>query len=102
MSASNYAKCPRCQKALDGTVAAYSRRVADEYGKVSATKYADLQNRLAEAAVKAENGSATFREDYEIYGAATGTVTVSYGGSCSECGLSLSFRDEHEIPGASS
>jgi hypothetical protein len=41
----------------------------------------------------------TFREDYEIYGAEDGTVTVTYSGSCQSCGLSLSFRDDREIPG---
>lgn len=99
MSADNYAKCPRCQKALDGTVRTLARRLEDGYGEVSIAEYTDLQNRLAEAAVKAKVGSQTFREDYEIYGAETGTVTVSYGGSCSHCGLSLSFKDAHPIPG---
>jgi alkylation response protein AidB-like acyl-CoA dehydrogenase len=99
MSADNYAKCPRCQNALDGTVDTLSRRIADGYGKVPVAEYTDLQNRLAEAAVKAKVGSATFREDYEIYGAATGVVKVSYGGSCEVCSLSLTFDSEHEIPG---
>jgi hypothetical protein len=43
----------------------------------------------------------TFREDYEIYGAETGTVKVYYGGSCENCGLTLNFEHEHEIPGVS-
>jgi hypothetical protein len=99
MSADNWANCPRCQKALDGTVDILSRRLADEYGKIPVAAYTDLQNQLAEAAVKAKAGSQTFREDYEIYGAATGTVTVSYGGHCKVCGLDLGFEDEHPIEG---
>lgn len=99
MSADNWAKCPRCQKALDGTVDILTRRLADEYGTIPVADYTELQNRLAEAVVKAKKGSATFREDYEIYGAEDGEVTVSYGGSCRECGLSLSFTDKHTIPG---
>jgi hypothetical protein len=102
MSADNWAKCPRCQKALDGTVDTLTRRLADEYGKVSAAEYTDLQNRLAEAVVKANAGSHTFREDYEIFGAEDGEVTVSYSGSCSVCGASLSFTDRHAIPGITS
>jgi Fe-S cluster biogenesis protein NfuA len=89
MGADNYAKCPRCQKALDGTVDTLSRRIAEGYGKVSLAEYTELQNRLAEAVVKAQAGSQTFREEYEIYGAADGDVVVDYGGRCSECGLSL-------------
>jgi len=46
-----------------------------------------------------QSAERTFREDYEIYGASDGTVKVDYGGSCTECGLSLSFNHEHEIPG---
>lgn len=99
MSADNWAKCPRCQRALDGTVQTFAKRLTDAYGKVPAAEYTELQNKLAEAAVHAERGYATFREDYEIYGAETGTVTVSYSGSCRECGLGLSFDDKHEIPG---
>ncbi len=40
-----------------------------------------------------------FREDYEVYGAETGTVTVEYNGECQRCGLKLSFTTEHPIPG---
>jgi len=99
MSASNYANCPRCQRTLDGTVDLLTRRIADEYGKVTAAEYADLQEKLAVAAMRAKNGSRTFREDYGIYGVETGVVKVSYGGSCSECGLATSFDYEHEIAG---
>jgi hypothetical protein len=79
MGADNYAKCPRCQKALDGTVDTLSRRTAEGYGKVSVAEYTELQNRLAEAVVKAQVGSQTFREDYEIYGADGGTVAAVSG-----------------------
>jgi alkylation response protein AidB-like acyl-CoA dehydrogenase len=99
MSADNWANCPRCQKALDGTVDTLARRMADEYGKIPVADYTDLQNRLAEAAVKAKAGSQTFREYYEVYGACEGDVTVDYSGSCSTCGLSLQFKDHHPIPG---
>lgn len=98
MGADNYANCPRCQKALDGTVDLLARRIAEGYGKVSVAEWADLQNRLAEAVVKAQAGSQTFREDYKIYGAADGDVVVGYSGRCSECGLHLTFTDHHPIP----
>lgn len=100
MSASNYAKCPRCQRALDGTVETLRYRIVADYGKIPASEYSDLQGKLDVAIRRAQVGSHTFREDYEIYGAETGTVTVSYGGSCSECGLELSFEDSRPIPGA--
>jgi hypothetical protein len=100
VSASNYATCPRCKKALEGTAGILARRLRDEYGTIPVADYTELQNRLAEATVRAAQPGQTFREDYEIYGAETGTVTVSYGGTCSQCGLELSFTEEHDIPGA--
>lgn len=99
MSANNWARCPRCQKALDGTVHTLTQRVADTYGKIPAAEFADLQTRLVDAAARAKNGAHTFREDYEITGAKDGLVKVGYSGGCSVCGLTFSFEDEHEIPG---
>jgi hypothetical protein len=88
MSASNWARCPRCtaraKKKADVAVAALAEAGLDD-GTFTVT------GRTSEA---------TFREDYEIYGAETGTVKVYYGGSCETCGLSLRFEHEHEIPGA--
>jgi alkylation response protein AidB-like acyl-CoA dehydrogenase len=99
MSADNWAKCPRCQRALDGTVQSLAQRLADAYGKVPIAEYTELQNKLAEASVHASRGHQTFREDYEIYGAETGVITVRYGGGCRECGLNIEFEDKHPIPG---
>jgi len=42
----------------------------------------------------------TFREDYEIYDADTGTVKVTYQGYCQSCGLSISFKHERTFYGA--
>jgi hypothetical protein len=68
------------------------------YGKVPAGEFD--QARAAVEPVR-EADYATFREDYEIHGAETGTVEVGYAGECDTCGLSLDFHDKHEIPGAS-
>jgi hypothetical protein len=101
VSADNWAKCPRCQLALNGTVSTLARRLTEAYGKVTAEEYAELQVQLTEATAHAGRGHATFREDYEIYGAEDGVITVSYSGGCRECGLSLDFTDTHPIPGLS-
>jgi hypothetical protein len=57
---------------------------------------------LADDRSQFERRTPTFREDYEIYGAETGTVTVSYSGECTECHLKLSFTEDHPIPGVAS
>jgi hypothetical protein len=87
MSARNYSACPRCtaraKKKADAAMAALAEAGLDD-GTLGIT---------------GRPARDTFREDYEIYGADTGTVTVSYGGGCEECGLSVSFTERHPIPG---
>lgn len=78
---------------------AREREVAAMYGVASVEEFdaarADLE--LAKREGIREEHDETFREDYEIYGAQTGTVKVRYKGGCEVCGLSLSFEHEHEF-----
>jgi len=93
MSADKWDVCPRC---LDE---ALKKKVADAaaaeaaYGVIPREEYADLLL-TAEALVNLE---ATFRQDYEFYGASEGTLTISYGGTCTECGLTLSIQEKREF-----
>lgn len=98
MSASNYAACPRCTARAAKKVAELYEAAQDAYGKIPAAEYAAKVTEANKAATLPGNVY-TFAEYYEIYGAADGTVVVDYGGSCETCGLSLSFKDEHPIPG---
>ena len=98
MSASNWAVCPRC---LRRATVAHDKQVVTvmaTYGTVTVEEFD--QARAAIEPVR-DADYATFREDYEIHGAETGTVKVGYAGECDTCGLSLDFHDKHEIPGAS-
>ena len=96
MSADNWATCPRCVKRAEVAKAAQAAKAAASYGKVSEREYAE-----AIAAIKdvRPEDCQTFREDYQIYGAADGAVTVDYSGHCGTCGLSLSFKETKPIPG---
>jgi hypothetical protein len=99
MSASNWAICPRCAaRAKVVTETAEAAPFAD-YGKIPV---AEFDERRAQIPVIDREDFRTFREDYEIYGAETGTVKVSYGGSCEVCGLELSFTEEKPIAGVTS
>lgn len=87
MSASNYAACPRCTaRARKEQEAAMARLAA-----------AGLDDGTFNLTVRPVGP--TFREDYEIYGADSGTVHVGYSGRCETCGLSVDFDHDHEIPG---
>lgn len=98
MSASNWAKCPRCTARARKEVEARAEQLQAGYGQLTKDEYMAIVH----APVPEILGSRpphTFREDYEIHGAETGTVTVGYGGSCTECGLTLNFEHEHPIEG---
>lgn len=97
MSADNWAVCPNC--VAKARKAAEEQRAAamENYGKIPA---AEFQTALATVKDVNPQDFCTFREDYEIYGAEDGEVTVNYGGSCETCGTHLEFTDRHAIPGA--
>jgi hypothetical protein len=94
VSADNWAVCPRCyQRARDE----YDEKVAavmSSYGRVPVEEFDAARAKLEEP--QAEQFT-RFREDYEFYGAETGTLTVSYKGRCAECGLELAFKDERRF-----
>ena len=70
--------------------------VMKRYGKIPVAEFD-----AARSAIKPVAGHQfmTFREDYEISGAAEGVITVSYSGHCHACGLGTDFKDEHPLPG---
>ena len=90
MSADSWTTCPRCTERLDETKASEARRLADAYGKVDLEEYEAMKSEIAK--VQALTPNENFREDYEFYGAEDGEVTASYGGSCKDCGLKVSFK----------
>jgi hypothetical protein len=88
MSASNWEICPACLKKAVMAAAAERERVMGLYGTVSVEEFD-----AARAALKTVDPEdhRTFREDYEFYGAASGTVNASYSGACTACGLRVDF-----------
>lgn len=92
MSASNWAICPRCKAREEARIVELQKRADKAYGKVPVDEF-DALRRAAETPID-EDALATFREDYEIYGAEDGQLIVSYGGGCENCGLKHSFRHD--------
>lgn len=58
-----------------------------------------IRSDLAIARRASQSAMETFREDYEIFGAETGTISVCYSGHCDKCGLTLAINEKREIPG---
>lgn len=89
MSASNWAVCPRCVHVWKLALAEKARQAFEGYGILPREVFDALRAEV-DAGIDLK-ACRTFREDYEIYGANTGELTVSYGGGCDTCGLSYSF-----------
>ncbi len=98
MSANNWAQCPRCTRRGEADLNEREAKVWGSYGKIPMGEFDAARNAAQTDRAEFANRDRTFREDYEIYGAETGEVTVAYSGSCQECGLSLTFQHDHVIP----
>ena len=98
MSADAWRHCPRCTAREQQRLDAEEARVDELYGQVPVDEFARMRATLTAEREAFGQRQATFREDYEIFGAEDGRVHVTYGGSCQKCGLSLSFSETHEIP----
>lgn len=98
MSADNWAQCPRCTAEASAKFEAREVAIQATYGVAPVDEFDAARQSLADDRTAFERRYPTFREDYEICGAETGVITVSYSGHCKECGLELSFKEEHPIP----
>jgi len=98
VSADNWAQCPRCTSVGSAKLQAHEAAIQASYGVVPVAEFDEARRALEAERDAFERRTPTFREDYEIYGAATGVVTVGYSGHCRECGLQLDFTEEHPIP----
>lgn len=94
MSASNWAVCPRCRKRKQAELDKRQAEVNELYGTVP---FEEFDRARGEFETTDWTVPETFREDYEIHGAGDGVIHVSYGGGCSECGLSLNFEHVHPL-----
>lgn len=94
MSADNWEICPRCLTEARSIHAQAVAAVMDQYGKIPLE---DFDRARAELRDVEPEDYRTFREDYEIYGADQGTVTVDYSGSCESCDLELTFKESRKL-----
>ena len=99
MSADNWAKCPRCYKRGLDHIDELQEEVDSIYGQVTIEEFDAARERLEQAKMLLEDSDATFREDYEFWGAEDGVVHVDYLGQCAKCGLKIKFNEEHPILG---
>lgn len=90
MTADNWEVCPRCWDNAQRNADEEKQAVMGLYGSIPIEEFDAKRDALVEPD---EEACRTFREDYEVYGAAAGEVKVSYRGACSECGLNVELHD---------
>jgi len=83
-------------RGIDGAKAAQVAAAKAAYGILPIEEF-DRLRADADSPVKYED---TVREDYEFYGFQDGKVVAVYKAHCQACGLSVEFRDEHDVPRA--
>lgn len=92
MSATNWAQCPRCLDRERERLRNLTLTAEAAYGVAERETYERLVAEARDAANEFDDESCeTFREDYEFYGAETGTLHVRYVGGCAACGLETSY-----------
>lgn len=94
MSADNWTVCPACAHRRTQEVEVFREQVRDAYGTIPVAEFDSLRAQLSDMEAK-PLPDATFREDYEFYGADGGMVVAVYSGACTACDLSVSFEDSH-------
>lgn len=92
MSADNWTKCPRCKANYQTEYVKAVNDIDSQYGKLDKNEWLSRYEQLQR---RAEPNNNTFKEDYEFYGAETGTLSIRYTGRCTECNLFLEFN--HDI-----
>jgi hypothetical protein len=95
MSADSWEVCPRCIRRARTDLEALKASVEQSYGTITREAYEQARSAIKEID---DEDFRTWREEYEFYGAETGTVTVCYGGTCTTCGLELNIDEKYEIP----
>lgn len=93
MSADSWTTCPRCKASREATNESKIEAIMATYGKISPMEWENA--RVSIDAILTDKLRETFREDYEFYGADSGTVIASYSGKCSTCGLAVHF--DHRV-----
>lgn len=98
MGADNWEPCLNCRETLEGEVAgtirALEKSLKDAYGTLPVDEFMALVGETREKTsaqtarleAQTDRNEHTFREDWDIYGAEDGTVTIEYSGRCTTCG----------------
>jgi Fe-S oxidoreductase len=94
MSASNWEICPRCLAVAQQAHDEAFQAVIEKYGEIPVEQF---NKKRAEVIPVQPEDYRTFREDYEFHGIPNGELVVDYYGECTECKLSLTFKESKTL-----
>jgi hypothetical protein len=95
VTANSWRGCPRCFDRAHAEWAEKRDAVLASYGHVTVEEFDAARATIPPEPVVDE--FPTFREDYEFSGASHGVLDASYGGVCTECGLSVEFETKRDF-----
>jgi hypothetical protein len=95
MSANRWSVCPKCKRIKEKEKRAKIQKIAESYGKVSASDYQKMLTDLSrEKDLRPEQ---TLREYYQLWIDENGKVHISYYASCDKCKLDYEHRHEEQL-----
>lgn len=99
MGANSWARCPKCANRTQSKLETREFKINESYGKVPPLEFIAALEQLNRDKKDAENPEATFREDYEVTGAADGVIVFTYSAYCTVkgCDLTLKFTTERPL-----
>lgn len=97
MSADNWAACPKCTKAANGTYDRMQAALKEKYGTIPAEEYLRMAAEFENTSPEAIRGENSLREDYEFYMNEDGEFIAVYHGHCSECNFDFKFEHKETV-----
>jgi hypothetical protein len=97
MSADGWDTCPRCENDSAEKIKELELALADAYGNIELEDWLAMKEETKANIQWLESQEETWRENYEFYGANTGTLSIRYGAYCTKCGLEFEYEEDVEF-----
>lgn len=97
MSADNWTQCPRCARQKKAMLDGLDQQLREQYGRIPVEDFDRERAEIDRLRTEAADAAPLFREDYEIYGVAEGTLHIRYSGRCFFCALTHEFSVDQPL-----
>lgn len=96
MNVMNFLACPNCKQIQKDRDSDAQKELDALYGQIPQEEWAAKRDEV----MNRESASLkpSLREQYDLFGADAGKLTLNYRCNCSVCGMSYSYSVEQDIP----